>query len=72
VASDDVRECVRRGICKVNYATDLRVAFTQGVREILTAQPDLFDPKVYLKAGREKVYETVKAGIMLCGSQEKA
>ena len=26
-----VTECVNRGICKVNYATDLRIAFTNGV-----------------------------------------
>ena len=29
-----VTECVNRGICKVNYATDLRIAFTNGVEKV--------------------------------------
>ena len=29
VPDDAVRECVARGMCKVNYATDLRIAFSK-------------------------------------------
>ena len=28
LSDEDVRECVRRGMCKVNFATELRVAYT--------------------------------------------
>lgn len=35
VPDDTVRECIRRGICKVNYATDLRIAFSKGVNAVL-------------------------------------
>ena len=31
VPDEVVKECIRRGICKVNYATDLRIAFSKGV-----------------------------------------
>ena len=72
VPESDVRKCIRSGICKVNYATDLRIAFTDGVREAICEYPGAYDPKVYLKAGRERVYETVKARIELCGSQRQA
>ncbi len=34
------KECIRRGICKVNYATDLRIAFTNGVKQVLAEKPD--------------------------------
>lgn len=33
VPDEVVTECVNRGICKVNYATDLRIAFTKGVKK---------------------------------------
>ncbi|MCL2099765.1 MAG: class II fructose-bisphosphate aldolase [Oscillospiraceae bacterium] len=62
----DVCECIKRGICKVNYATELRLAFTEGVREALTADPAAFDPKFYLGAGREKVKRAVKRCIEVC------
>ena len=36
VPDETVAECVKRGICKVNYATDLRIAFTDGVEKAIS------------------------------------
>ena len=35
VPDDAVRESIRRGICKVNFATELRIAYSDGVKEYL-------------------------------------
>lgn len=72
VPDDAVRECIRRGICKVNYATDLRIAFTGGVKEYLAANPEVFDPKKYNAVGREKVKAYVMSKMLVCGSDGKA
>ena len=72
IPDEDVRECIRRGICKVNNATDLRIAFTEGVKEELTAKPDTIDPKKYNAVGREKVKEYVLGRIKVVGSEGKA
>ena len=72
VPAEQVRECIRRGICKVNYATDLRIAFTDGVKKAIAEQPDAFDPKKYLAAGRRAVEERVRELIRLLGSSGKA
>lgn len=61
VPDDAVRECVNRGICKVNYATDLRIAFTKGVKKVLDENPDTIDPKKYNAQGIEEVKEYVKS-----------
>lgn len=59
VPDDTVRECIAAGICKVNYATDLRIAFSNGVKKSAFAEdPDIFDPKKYGKAGRTKYRST--------------
>ena len=71
-SEEAVRECIRRGICKVNFATELRMAYTEGVRETLRADPQVFDPKAYGKAGREKVKELVKGRMLVCGCDGKA
>ena len=68
VPDDAVRECIRRGICKVNYATDLRIAFSRGVKAYLKENPDVFDPKKYGAAGREEVKQYVMDKIRVCGS----
>ena len=72
VPEDQVRECIKRGICKVNYATDLRIAFTAGVKKAIAEQPDAFDPKKYLAVGRKAVEDRVRELIRLLGSNGKA
>lgn len=72
VPDETVKECVKRGICKVNYATDLRIAFTKGVKEVFAENADTIDPKKYNAAGRAAVKEYVKNKIMVVGSNGKA
>ncbi len=72
VPEEQVRACISRGICKVNYATDLRIAFTAAVRKVLAEQPEAYDPKKYLAAGRSAVENRVRELIRLLGSSGKA
>ena len=72
VPDEAVKECIKRGICKVNYATDLRIAFSKGVNQIFAADANTIDPKKYSGAGREKVKKYVMSKIKVCGSAGKA
>ena len=72
VPADQVRACIERGVCKVNYATELRITFSDAVKAALAAKPDLFDPKKYLGAGRDATRARVTELIRLCGSDGKA
>ena len=72
VPDEAVRESIRRGICKVNFATELRIAFSDGVKKYLADDPDAFDPKKYCKVGRAGVVALVKEKIALCGSNGQA
>ena len=72
VPRDVVQDCIRRGICKVNYATDLRIAYTDGVRSFLESDGSAFDPKKYGKTAKQNVYDCAADRIRLCGSDGKA
>ena len=72
VPDEAVEECIKRGICKVNYATDLRIAFTNGLNNYLAENPDKIDPKKYSAAGREEVKKYVMSKMKVCGSVGKA
>lgn len=63
VATDEVQTAIRNGICKVNYATELREAFTQGVRAYLAKDADVIDPKKYLSQARSCVAALVEQRI---------
>lgn len=71
VPDEAVRESIASGICKVNFATELRIAFSDGVKSYLAKDPNVFDPKKYSKVGRENVVQLVKQKIQLCGSAGK-
>lgn len=72
VSDEDVAECIKRGICKVNYATDLRIAFTKGINQVLKENPDTIDPKKYNAKGREEVRKYVMHKMKICQSIAKA
>lgn len=71
VSDEVVRQCIAEGICKVNYATDLRIEFTKGARAVL-ADEAVFDPKKYMAKGREAVKKYAMDRIKSCGSVNKA
>lgn len=72
IPDSKVQEAIRRGICKVNYATELRIAYTSGVNKYLSENPDTIDPKKYNKAGIDAVKRFVKEKIKVCGCENKA
>ena len=72
IPDSKVQESIEIGICKVNYATELRIAFTNGVNKYLSENKDAIDPKKYNKAGMEEVKAFVKEKIKVCGCENKA
>jgi len=67
LSDEEVRECVKRGICKVNFATELRAAYTDAGRKLLVEKPETFDPKALGKAGMAAVKELVINRMRVCG-----
>jgi fructose-bisphosphate aldolase class II len=72
VPEDAIQEAVKRGISKINIDTDLRLAFTGGLRQILTESPEVFDPRKIVGEGRKAIMEVVRHKIRLFGSEGKA
>ncbi len=72
VPVDAVKACIANGVCKVNYATELRIAFSNAVKAAIADQPDAYDPKKFLAAGRDALKDKVMELIAVCGSEGKA
>ncbi|MCX7994671.1 MAG: class II fructose-1,6-bisphosphate aldolase [candidate division WOR-3 bacterium] len=66
-----IKEAIKNGISKINVDTDLRIAFTAGIREFLSKNPEEFDPRKILNHGRQMVIKTVRERILLFGSAGK-
>ncbi len=68
----DVKACIAHGICKVNFATELRIAYSDGVKGCLRQDAGVYDPKQYGAAGREFVRRAVTAKMQVCGCCDRA
>ena len=64
VPEDQLRQAAKMAVCKINIDSDLRLAMTAGVRQQLIADPAGFDPRGYLKVGRQYVKDLVKDKIL--------
>ena len=72
VPEDQLRQAAKLAVCKINIDSDLRLAMTAGVRQQLIADPANFDPRSYLKVGRQYVKDLVKDKIVnVLGSDNK-
>lgn len=69
---ESIKQAIRRGIAKINIDTDLRLAFTATIREVLATTPTQFDPRKILGSAREAMKEVVRSKMRLFGSSGKA
>ena len=73
IPEDMLREAARSAVCKINIDSDLRLAMTAGIREVMWNDPAKFDPREYLKVGRQYVKDVVAHKITdVLGSNGKA
>lgn len=72
VPDEAIRRACQLGISKINIDTELRVAFTQAVRNVLEAAPAEIDPRKILGPAREAMQKVVREKMRLFGCSGKA
>jgi fructose-bisphosphate aldolase class II len=60
IPEDMLRQAAKMAVCKINIDSDLRLAFTAGIREHFVANPTHFDPRQYLTPARANIRDLVK------------
>ena len=72
VPDDQVKKAITLGVAKVNVDTELRQAFTKGMLEVLTKNPEEYQLAASLGNGRKAMKEKVIEKIRIFGSNNKA
>lgn len=70
--ADRTKEAVEGGVASFHIDTSLRVAFTEGIKEFLAENPAVYDPRLILGYGRQKVQKEVENKMEIFGSAGKA
>ncbi len=73
IPDDQLRKASGMGVCKINVASDTRIAITAAVRQYFAENPAHFDPRQYLSPARAGVKELVRHKLQtVMGSVGKA
>lgn len=72
IPTKDIQKAISLGTAKINVNTENQMASVKTVREVLAANPDMYDPRKYLGPAREAIKETVIGKIREFGSSNKA
>ena len=65
--SDEVlRDCIKAGISKINFATELRQAYTEGIKLGMSMNPGVFDPKIYMRVAIDEIKKVLIEKIKIC------
>ncbi len=68
----DISKAIKFGVVKINIDTDLRLAFADRVRKFMRSNPDVYDIRDIIGAGKDGIYATVMKKITNFGSIGKA
>ncbi|MGB4658733.1 MAG: class II fructose-1,6-bisphosphate aldolase [Mobilitalea sp.] len=64
IPEDMLRQAAKMAVCKINIDSDLRLAFSAGIREYMFTNPSHFDPRQYLTPARNNIKEVVRHKIV--------
>lgn len=71
VPDEYVRRAIELGVCKVNVATELKIAFAAAVKKWFGDNPEGNDPRYYMRVGMDAMKEVVRSKVTVCGSANK-
>lgn len=72
ISDEQIRKAVPHGITKINIDTDLRIAFSQAIKDVLANKPGEIDPRKILGPARDSMKEVARAKMRLFGSAGRA
>ncbi|MCC3668802.1 tagatose bisphosphate family class II aldolase [Terrisporobacter mayombei] len=71
VPDELVKKAISLGICKVNIATDLKIPFSDALKNYFKENPESNDPRKYMAPAKESMKAVVTHKINVCGSKNR-
>ncbi len=72
IPTKDIQKSISFGTAKINVNTESQMSSVAKVREVLEANPEMYDPRKYLGPARDTIKETVKGKMREFGSSNKS
>ncbi len=72
LSQEDLSLSVSNGVCKVNINTDLQIAWAGAVKDYISANPEVYDPRKIIASGEQALKDVVYNKIKVLGSLNRA
>ncbi len=69
IPDEDIKKCIGLGITKINFNTDLQIAWANEVRKYIENNKEVYDPRKIIKSGEEALKTIVRNKINLLNRQ---
>ena len=71
IPESDIQKAINRGIAKININTELQIGWSTEVRSFLNSNPNVYDPRLIIKAGESVFKNIVKEKLILTESANR-
>jgi len=72
ISKEDVQKCISLGCAKVNVSTELKIPFSNALRNFLVEHPEETDTRKYMGPAKAAMKEAAIEKILICKSNGKA
>lgn len=72
IPEEQVKRCVALGMAKMNVATELRIVFSDAIKEVFAANPEENDPRKYMVPAKKQLKLAAMEKMRMCGSPGRA
>ncbi|MBY8909173.1 ketose-bisphosphate aldolase [Salinicoccus roseus] len=71
ISNEDLKKAISYGHAKINYNTELNIAWSNALRKVLNENPELYAPMEIIKPSKEAMAEVIKNIFKRTGAYQK-
>lgn len=62
---EDIKKCIKLGIAKINFNTDLQLAWAKDIKKFIKENDNVYDPRKIIKSGEQAIKRKISEKIEL-------
>ena len=69
ICESDVKKAITCGICRINFKTELQIAWTKGIKDFMNSNENIYDPRKIISSGEKNIKQIVREKIRILSNK---
>lgn len=69
ICESDLKKAITCGICKINFNTELQIAWTKGIKDFMNSNENIYDPRKIISSGEKNIKQIVREKIRILSNK---